>query len=245
MSTPSRTAAATGSAPTNERAAGSRAAGSLATGPARAAAAEACSAEAVLVCAMERRHLREVRRIDRLVYLRPWSMAIYLDELQRDADRVYRVACRAGPSGRPGGVIGYGGLMIVGDEGHITSVAVHPQCQSRGVGAQLMLELHREARRISRVDALTLEVRASNAAAQRLYRWFGYAPVGTRKDYYRGTDAGRGREDALVMWCHDIDGSEHRDRLDCIATALGVSESASGPVLGVSHTNPSPERPEQ
>ena len=201
-----------------------------------AEAADTYSAETVLVCAMERRHLREVRRIDRLVYPRPWSMAIYLDELQRHADRVYRVACRAGRSGGPGGVIGYGGLMLVGDEGHITSVAVHPGCQSRGVGAQLLLELHREARRIGRVDALTLEVRASNEAAQRLYRWFGYAPVGTRKDYYRGTEAGRGREDALVMWCHDIGGFEHGDRLDCIATVLGVSESAS---------DPSPERHER
>ncbi len=236
MSTTSRTAAAAGPSPAAELTTGSLATGSLITGSARAAATEACSIEAVLVCAMERRHLREVCRIDRLVYPRPWSMAIYLDELQRDADRVYRVACRAGPIGRPASVIGYGGLMIVGDEGHITSVAVHPQCQSRGVGAQLLLELHREARRIGRVDALTLEVRASNAPAQRLYRWFGYAPVGTRKDYYRGTEAGRGREDALVMWSHDIDGSEHSDRLDGIATALGVSESASDSALGVSES---------
>ena len=172
---------------------------------------------------MRRKHLREIRRIDKLVYPRPWSMALYLDELQRGGERVYRVACTPGPDGRPAGVIGYGGFMIVAGEGHITSVAVHPHCQGHRVGARLMLELHREARRIDGLEALTLEVRSSNAAAQRLYRWFGYAPVGSRKNYYRGGPGGK-REDALVMWCHDIGSDEHSTRLDGIAArySMGV-----------------------
>ena len=187
---------------------------------------------AVPICPLERRHLREVRRIDRLVYPRPWSMALYLDELARGGERVYRVACTPDPDGRPSGVIGYGGFMIVAGEGHITSVAVHPECQGRGVGARLMLELHREARRIERLEALTLEVRVSNEAAQRLYRWFGYAPVGSRTNYYRGGPGGK-REDALVMWCHDIDSPAHGERLDGIATALGITEGASNTALGI------------
>ncbi len=158
-------------------------------------------------------------------------MSLYLDELRRGDDRVYRVACQRRLRVRQTGVVGYGGFMIVAGEGHITSVAVHPECQGQRVGARLMLELHREARRIDGLEALTLEVRSSNAAAQRLYRWFGYAPVGTRKNYYR--DGPRGREDALVMWCHDIDGDGHGERLDAIATALGVTEGASGTALGV------------
>ncbi len=186
---------------------------------------------APIIVPMRRKHLREIRRIDRLVYPRPWSMALYLDELQRHGERVYRVACQADPAGRPGGVIGYGGFMIVAGEGHITSVAVHPECQGRGVGARLMLELHREVRRIEGLEALTLEVRVSNESAQRLYRWFGYAPVGSRTNYYRGGPGGR-REDALVMWCHDIDSDEHGRRLDEIATALGSAEGASDTGLG-------------
>ena len=185
----------------------------------------------LIICPMTRTHLRDIRRIDQLVYPRPWSMSLYLDELRRGGDRVYRVACQSGPRGRPCGVVGYGGFMIVAGEGHITSVAVHPECQGQRVGARLMLALHREARRIDGLEALTLEVRSSNDAAQRLYRWFGYAPVGTRKDYYR--DGSRGREDALVMWCHDIDGDGHGERLDGIGTALGVTEGESGTALGV------------
>jgi len=45
---------------------------------------------------------------------------------------------------------------------------------------------------------LTLEVRAANEPARRLYARFGLAPVGVRNRYY-------GDDDALIMWTHDID----------------------------------------
>lgn len=210
----------------------SAAGGTPAATPSAAARAAPSEADGVVIVPMRRKHLREIRRIDKLVYPRPWSMALYLDELQRSGERVYRVACQTVPNGRGVGVIGYGGFMIVADEGHITSVAVHPECQGRRVGARLMLELHREARRIDGLEALTLEVRASNAAAQRLYRWFGYAPVGSRKNYYRSGGPGGKREDALVMWCHDINGPSHGERLDSIAAALGVTGGASDTAPG-------------
>ena len=60
---------------------------------------------------------------------------------------------------------------------------------------------------------LTLEVRVSNVAAQALYRRFGFAPVGLRKNYYRN-------EDAMVMWATDIDRDDYQERLGCIAEGL-------------------------
>ena len=56
--------------------------------------------------------------------------------------------------------------------------------------------------------------RTSNAAAQALYRRFGFAPVGVRKNYYEGV------EDAIVMWCHDIDSTEYAERLDRLEAGL-------------------------
>jgi ribosomal-protein-alanine N-acetyltransferase len=53
-----------------------------------------------------------------------------------------------------------------------------------------------------------LEVRASNEAAQQLYRKFGFLPAGVRARYYEGT------EDAIVMWCHDIQSPEYLRRLE-------------------------------
>jgi ribosomal-protein-alanine N-acetyltransferase len=47
----------------------------------------------------------------------------------------------------------------------------------------------------------------SSTGAQELYRKFGFAPAGVRKRYYENT------EDAIVMWCHDIQSGEYGARL--------------------------------
>ena len=82
--------------------------------------------------------------------------------------------------------------------------------------------------------AWTLEVRASNTAAQELYRQFGFAPAGVRKRYYENT------EDAIVMWCHDIqsDGLRRAPAIDRGAgdergTDATVTVDASTVVLGI------------
>jgi ribosomal-protein-alanine N-acetyltransferase len=54
---------------------------------------------------------------------------------------------------------------------------------------------------------LTLEVRHTNTAAQELYRRFGFVPAGVRRKYYENTD------DAIVMWCQDIQQDAFRQRL--------------------------------
>ena len=56
---------------------------------------------------------------------------------------------------------------------------------------------------------LSLEVAANNEPAQTLYRRFGFAPVGVRKNYYPVTG-----EDAIVMWAYDIDTPEYARRLE-------------------------------
>ena len=50
----------------------------------------------------------------------------------------------------------------------------------------------------------------SSTGAQELYRAFGFVPAGIRKRYYENT------EDAIVMWCHDIDGDDYRRRLEVL-----------------------------
>jgi len=111
-------------------------------------------------------------------------------------------------------VAGYGGLMVHEDEGHITTIAVEPDLQHAGIGTRLMLDLMEEARnRAARTVAL--EVRVANWPAQRLYSWFGFRPVGVRKNYYAETG-----EDALVMWVDDVGGEEIDGRLARIREAI-------------------------
>jgi [ribosomal protein S18]-alanine N-acetyltransferase len=162
----------------------------------------------VAVAPMRRRHLRSVLKIEAQVYPRPWSLGLFMSELALKATRSYLVA-KVG-----GDVVGYGGLMITGSDAHVTTVAVDPAWQRNAIGTRLVLGLSNAA--IARgCTGLTLEVRVTNTAAQELYRRFGFAPAGVRKNYYTETN-----EDAIVMWAHDIDLPEHRARLDEIAASI-------------------------
>jgi ribosomal-protein-alanine N-acetyltransferase len=153
---------------------------------------------------MRRRHLRPVLRIEAQVYPRPWTMSLFLSELALRHNRVYLVALLDEE------VIGYAGLMITPDGGHVTTIAVDPGVQRQGVATRLLLALTGEA--VARgVDAMTLEVRLGNHGAQALYRMFGYVPVGVRKNYYPETN-----EDALVMWAHDVHRPDYQARLAAI-----------------------------
>ena len=160
------------------------------------------AALAVHVVPMKRRHVRSVIAIEQQVYPRPWSASIFLSEIALRSTRAYFVA-RIGRD-----VVGYAGLMMTMEDGHVTTIAVHPRWHRARIGTRLLLALAREARERGARN-LTLEVRLSNKGAQELYRRFGFAPVGVRKGYYAGLD-----EDALVMWSHDVDTPDYAELLD-------------------------------
>jgi ribosomal-protein-alanine N-acetyltransferase len=143
--------------------------------------------------------------IETATYPTPWTIGIFRDELG-GRGRIYLMA---DVDGEP---VGYAGLMIVGDEAHVTSVTVHPERRGERIGTRLMLRVV-EAARAEGARSLTLEVRASNRAAQSLYQRFGMAPVGVRKAYYRD-------EDALIMWVHDLGGEEYHNRVEAIRAGL-------------------------
>jgi [ribosomal protein S18]-alanine N-acetyltransferase len=60
-------------------------------------------------------------------------------------------------------------------------------------------------------------VRVANWPAQRLYAWFGFRPVGVRKNYYAETG-----EDALVMWIDDVASDDIDQRVERIRRSLGA-----------------------
>ena len=156
---------------------------------------------AVTVGPMRRRHLRSVLRIEQQVYPRPWSMGLFMSELGIRGSRVYIVA-KVGTT-----IVGYGGLMLVADDGHVTTLAVDPTWHRHQLGTRLLHTLATAA--IQRgAQNLTLEVRASNRPAQELYRAFGFAPAGIRKGYYVET-----KEDAIVMWATDVHEEAYAARL--------------------------------
>jgi ribosomal-protein-alanine N-acetyltransferase len=150
-------------------------------------------APAFTIAPMRNWHLRDVHTIDTKVYPKPWSLALWRQEIALLDTRHYVVAESGGL------VVGHAGIMYVAKEGHVTTVAVDPQWQGRKVATRLMSALCRHALD-RKTSALTLEVRVGNERAIALYRRFGFAPAGVRKNYYSETN-----EDALIMWAHDID----------------------------------------
>ena len=149
-----------------------------------------------------------VHEIERLSFRTPWPAYAFEQELRGNRLARYVVA-RAGDR-----VVGFAGVWLMVDEAHVTTFGVHPDWRRQGIGRHLLLNLVELSRTIG-ARRMTLEVRASNQAAQALYRAYGFEEVGRRVRYY--TDDG---EDALVMSTPDLDGprmeavvSAERDRL--------------------------------
>ena len=161
----------------------------------------------ITITPMRPRHLEAVLAIEEAVQTHPWTRRLFEDELGRQ-NRHYVVA-RVGST-----VVGFAGLLMIVDDGHVATVAVDPGWQGAKVASRLLLELTRGALHLG-ANQLTLEVRVSNTRAQDLYRRFGFAPAGARKSYY--ADNG---EDAIVMWAHDVGHIAYADRLAEIEASL-------------------------
>ncbi len=133
-----------------------------------------------------------VTALEKATFAIPWSRESFRQELERNVAARYLVAEKDGE------IIGYAGAWIILDESHITNIAVAEPERGRGVGRRLtegLLQL------LSNLGAsyATLEVRESNARAQRLYESLGFIRVGRRKKYYEDN-----QEDAFLMVCDHL-----------------------------------------
>ena len=114
-----------------------------------------------------------VHEIERLSFRTPWPAYAFEQELQGNRLARYLVA-RAGER-----VVGFAGIWLMVDEAHVTTFSVHPDWRRQGIGRQLLLNLAELSVAIG-ARRMTLEVRASNLAAQALYRAFGFEVAGRR-----------------------------------------------------------------
>lgn len=146
---------------------------------------------AIRLAPMQVDDLDMVLAIERLSFSTPWSRAMFITELANsDMSRLF--IARTGDT--TGTIVGYIAFRIIIDEMHIILVAVHPEWRRRSIARHMLEHAIAQARNAACRKA-TLEVRASNVAAQRLYFQLGFAPVGTRRRYYR-----QPAEDALILW---------------------------------------------
>lgn len=183
---------------------------------------------------MHEEDLEQVHAIDVLSFPHPWSISTYRNELHARQHSRYLVARVSShlpqpvrqvtwleqlvqhvvpkPNSTQGlpprdPIVGHGGIWLSLDEGHITTIAVHPDHRGRGVGELLLIGLIDEAYDLG-AQQLTLEVRVSNNTAQRLYNKYGFAEHGVRPRYYTDNN-----EDAVIMWTESIHSTSFVQRL--------------------------------
>ncbi|MBA3993881.1 MAG: ribosomal-protein-alanine N-acetyltransferase [Cyanobacteria bacterium DS2.3.42] len=132
-----------------------------------------------------------------------WSRQSFLNELDNRLGKYY-----AAVDASTGQLVGYSGFWMIGDEAHITTLAVHPDCRRKRIGEVLLINNILSARQEG-AKWLTLEVRVSNEKAQNLYFKFGFKNLGIRRHYYQDNS-----EDALVLWTENILRPEFMDLLN-------------------------------
>jgi ribosomal-protein-alanine N-acetyltransferase len=161
----------------------------------------------------------QVAQIDREAFPGEWvfrSQSAYKQDLANPSVR-YVVACRGkdvaesakqsmpkapwfkrllGYEGRlnaPERVIGFSGFWMMVGEAHIIAIGVRNGYRQLGIGEGLLIATI-ELAQMQNANIVTLEVRASNAIAQELYRKYGFRVAGRRLRYYSSDG-----EDAIIM----------------------------------------------
>lgn len=153
---------------------------------------------ALVIRPMQASDLEQVKAIDRLSFSLPWPDSAFEFELFENNSSMLWVA-EMSPPGEISRIIGVIVIWFILDEAHIATIAVHPDERGQGAAQELMATALIAVVQRGMLQA-TLEVRASNIIAQKLYRHFGFEIVGRRIRYYQDNN-----EDALIMTLSRLD----------------------------------------
>jgi len=134
---------------------------------------------------MEICHLNDILQVERECFSSPWTEEMFKEELLGKFSHYFVVEVN-------NRAVAYMGMWSLSGEGHITNIAVAKNERRKGYAKALLIHFINMAK-TEHLEFMTLEVRASNAAAISLYKSFGFVHVGTRKKYYENS------EDALLF----------------------------------------------
>ena len=131
-------------------------------------------------------HVKQIAEIEKQCFSAPWSEKSISDELNNPLS-LWIVAVDNET------VAGYVGSQTVLFEADMMNVAVAEKYRRQGIGRKLVTTLIDHLHE-NKAHCLTLEVRASNAAAISMYFDLGFEEVGRRPKYYA-----KPVEDALIL----------------------------------------------
>ena len=173
---------------------------------------------------MEYEDIPQVAQIDREAFPGEWvfrSQSAYKQDLDNPSVR-YIVACNKRDMSESEGqamqklpwfkrlfsyerhlnvsenIVGFSGFWMMMKEAHIIAIGVRDGYRQLGIGEALLIATI-ELAQILHTNVVTLEVRASNAIAQELYKKYGFRVVGRRPRYYSSDG-----EDAIIMSTDNI-----------------------------------------
>jgi ribosomal-protein-alanine N-acetyltransferase len=133
--------------------------------------------------------LEGVLEVEEASFTNPWTRDMYSWELQnRSVCHILVVRTEQCA------VAGFCAFWLICDEIHINNLAIRPDFRAQGIGSALLRHVLGQARELGARRA-TLEVRASNERARRLYERMGFYVAGNRRNYYSNPV-----EDALILW---------------------------------------------
>lgn len=155
--------------------------------------------------------IEAVSKIEKQSFTTFWNTQAYVTELM-NANALYVVATLNDR------VVGYGGLWVIMDEAHITTIAVEAGLRGNKIGERLLIEMLKGSQKRGATRS-TLEVRETNEPAKRLYEKYGYVWVAIRKAYYADN-----KENAEILWINDMTTSEWRQQFAANCAALGVPD---------------------
>ena len=156
--------------------------------------------------------LQAIVTIEHASFPSPWSVRMLRQEVLSETG-MYLAAELDGE------LVGYVGMWMAADEGHIGTLAVAEGLRCRGLGEALMLSSLRRAADAGLVRVV-LEYRVTNQAAAHLYAKLGFRQTRVRRRYYRDTD-----EDGIEVV---LDGLETRAGQDQLAALCSDWEIRHG-----------------
>lgn len=158
---------------------------------------------------MQIQDLDAVMALEVVCFPTPWSRDLYVREIVANnsvansnvanSTGTYWVLVPGPDETELPPLLAYGGIWLIADEAHVTTLASHPAWRRHGYAGRVLVHLL-EVARARGATLATLEARASNVAAIRLYEKLGFVAVGVRRGYYSDT-----REDARLLTLFDLD----------------------------------------
>lgn len=133
---------------------------------------------------MRAQHVKIVAELEKICFSEPWSENSLLEETE-NPDAYFIVDIEDSE------LVGYAGMHTPCGDCYVDNIAVFPQFRGKGYGEKLTLALIEKAKTLG--EFISLEVRASNTPAIKLYEKLGFLAVGKRKNFYSSP-----REDAII-----------------------------------------------